>query len=503
MLESQPWRRPLPHSTASTTRSSVCARLDLDPARPAAAGLVGRVERLDHDALVARGEQPSPKNASASSASAVSSRGTTVLGGHQAPRARRARSLAGSVEQVAAVEVQDVEEVRRHRSRRRPRRRPSSARRGLLERPRPPVVVEQQRLAVEHEPRAPAAPRTASTSSGSRSVMSSRLRVQTATSSPSRCTWIRMPSSLPSTAPAAAGRLERGRERRARCRPASAAPGGRPRARTRRARRRPRSARPRRPRRCGAGQHRGAADDGRRDARTPRRRRPTSTPSSAPWRTSPVTRPRSSACSSAVARAEQRSSTCGALAPASPTPDTPGQLLERGVDLQHRQRRLVGRRRAGRSATRQPTPVRRWVSEPDEVAATTTTSSGGRPQARGDGGDLGHARAGGAHGVEGGDQVAQPHGSIQGRSDGSDAQAAVVSDGRFRTGRLAGGCETALAGASSNHAPVPTRESTCRLSPAAGEPHLSPSRPGRRRARGRGARGSRRWPRERPEVSGA
>ena len=55
--------------------------------------------------------------------------------------------------------------------------------RGLLERPRPAVHVERERLAVEHH--APAGrPRTTSTTSGSRWVMSSRLRVAISTSSP-------------------------------------------------------------------------------------------------------------------------------------------------------------------------------------------------------------------------------------------------------------------------------------------------------------------------------
>ena len=42
--------------------------------------------------------------------------------------------------------------------------------------------------------------RATATISGTRPVMSSRLRLKTPTSSPSRCTWIRMPSSLASTA---------------------------------------------------------------------------------------------------------------------------------------------------------------------------------------------------------------------------------------------------------------------------------------------------------------
>ncbi len=60
--------------------------------------------------------------------------------------------------------------------------------------------------------------RTTSTTSGSRWVMSSRLRVAISTSSPRRCTWIRMPSSFASTASGAVDlgqrRVEVGRRRR-------------------------------------------------------------------------------------------------------------------------------------------------------------------------------------------------------------------------------------------------------------------------------------------------
>ncbi len=103
---------------------------------------------------------------------------------------------ARRVEQVVAVEVEQVEEVRRHDD----PGRLGGARRGLLERPGPAGVVEGEGLAVEHEPLGRAARGRPSTTSGSRSVMSSRLRVAITTSSPVRCTWIRMPSSFTSTA---------------------------------------------------------------------------------------------------------------------------------------------------------------------------------------------------------------------------------------------------------------------------------------------------------------
>ena len=110
---------------------------------------------------------------------------------------------AGAVEQVVAVEVQQVEEVRRDARRRCPgrcgTRSPGTAAAARRRRARAPR--RRGRTARR------AAPRATSTTSGSRSVMSSRLRVATRTSSPSRWTWIRMPSSLASTATGAAAGL--------------------------------------------------------------------------------------------------------------------------------------------------------------------------------------------------------------------------------------------------------------------------------------------------------
>jgi len=57
---------------------------------------------------------------------------------------------ARRVEQVAAVEVEHVEEVRRDRHAALAIRL-GGARRGLLEGPRPAVLVQGDRLAVEHE----------------------------------------------------------------------------------------------------------------------------------------------------------------------------------------------------------------------------------------------------------------------------------------------------------------------------------------------------------------
>ena len=146
-----------------------------------------------------------------------------------------------AVEQVGAVEVEHVEEERRDARRRCSHRRcatrsPGTAAAGRRRRARAP----RRRARVARPGRA----RTTATTSGSRSVMSSRLRVATSDvvaaaggpGSGCRRAWCRPP------------RLGRRRpwpwrrRRRARWTPASAAPAGRPRARTRPARPRRRSA---------------------------------------------------------------------------------------------------------------------------------------------------------------------------------------------------------------------------------------------------------------------
>ena len=162
-------------------------------------------------------------------------------------RASRAlRSLAGLVDQVGPVQVEQVEEERRSAARPRAARPPSVlARRpagGDLERPRPAVRAERHRLPVEDgRPHVQAEHRLGDLREPG-AVMSSRVRVKTATSAPSRCTWIRIPSIFHSTA---AG--ETRSKAAPRCSPprprASAAAGARPAGRTIAARRpRPASA---------------------------------------------------------------------------------------------------------------------------------------------------------------------------------------------------------------------------------------------------------------------
>ena len=112
MFDRVPWRRPDPHSTASTTRSRVCVGLTLTqplPRRPAAYGLPA--------ALTTTPSWPaatsSAKKRSASPASDVRTRGTRRCG------ARSTSDLVtgqgGLVDEVDPVAVEDVEQERRER----------------------------------------------------------------------------------------------------------------------------------------------------------------------------------------------------------------------------------------------------------------------------------------------------------------------------------------------------------------------------------------------------
>ena len=62
MFDSVPWRRPLPHSAASTTRSRVWRGLTFTQAEPRRPASQGAVERLHDDALVAVGEDAGLKS---------------------------------------------------------------------------------------------------------------------------------------------------------------------------------------------------------------------------------------------------------------------------------------------------------------------------------------------------------------------------------------------------------------------------------------------------------
>ena len=120
--------------------------------------------------------------------------------------------VAGGVEQVAAVDVEQVEEVRRDR------RTPGVVLRRAGWRCPGTAIGRPSSSSASASPSRTkrvrrAATRPTSTTSGSRPVMSSRLRVTTRTSSPSRCTWIRMPSSLASIATSAPRRRRPGHRR--------------------------------------------------------------------------------------------------------------------------------------------------------------------------------------------------------------------------------------------------------------------------------------------------
>ena len=176
--------------------------LDLDPGRAAATGVVGRGQVLDHHALVAGGERVGEERRGLAPRRGdqpghpVRARGP----GRPAPRSR---SAAGASSRSLAVEVQQVEEVRRDE------RRPSGLARCATRCPGTGAGGRSSSSAIaspSSTTRSAGSARTTATTSGSRSVMSSRLRVATVTSSPSRCTWIRMPSSLTSTATVGARR---------------------------------------------------------------------------------------------------------------------------------------------------------------------------------------------------------------------------------------------------------------------------------------------------------
>ena len=118
--------------------------LHLDPARAAAAGRVGRADRLDDDALLAGGERVA-RDALGDVGIGRHLAGDAMLAGDalELAHARRQRF----VEQVATVDVQHVEEPRMQQ--RLARRLGAEPRHRLLERPRPAVFIERERLAVE------------------------------------------------------------------------------------------------------------------------------------------------------------------------------------------------------------------------------------------------------------------------------------------------------------------------------------------------------------------
>ena len=329
-------------------------RLDLDPGGAATPGVVRRVHRLHDHALVAEGEGV-PDEGRGDLGVVGADAGRAVPLGDQLGE-RRPPLGAGPVEQVGAVEVQQVEEVRRHLD----AALHGGARRGLLEGPRPAVVGQGQRLAVEHEPLG---------REGSRHLDDLGQPVGDHVERAGRDDdVVAVPVDLDPDA------VELGVDRD----PSTAGLGHR-RAHVGRAGGEHRQHRPadlepdlverglaleRRPgdRHRAAREHRGAAY-GLAAARRSRPRAPSWTSASrAPWRTLPVITPRSQACSSAVAR-PNRSFTAVALVACEPAPDSPARCSNAPcTSATVRLGSSAGG--GGEPMPRQPTPVRRWSSEP-------------------------------------------------------------------------------------------------------------------------------------------
>ncbi len=163
-------------------------------------------------------------------------------------------------------------------------------------------------------------PRTSSTSSGTLAVTSRRVRVQTRTAAPSRCTWIRAPSSLNSTLTSAprsarapsrvsAGEASIGRTGTPTCNDTASRASWPPVSASRAVRGScPESMKARRTEAAGICAAAAMASS--------------ITPSSAPWRSSPVSSRRRKACSSAVA-APNSSPSSAARRAVDPVPDVP------------------------------------------------------------------------------------------------------------------------------------------------------------------------------------
>ncbi len=224
-----------------------------------------------------------------------------------------------------------------------------------------------------------ASDRTASTSSGTRAVMSSRVRVNTHTSSPARCSWTRMPSSFHSNAAgptgevcaralatsgadwASIGRIGRptssatARRLSTPSRSAAAAIGGNA----------PRSMNARRTSASGTSAAAAIAS--------------TMTPSCAPCRNSPPASAIRNARSGSVAAANSSPSSAARRA-CEPGPESAAmraKALSTNDNVREGSDGGVfgsGSSLASRSAA-QPTPVRRWRNSPERKAAAISTSS--------------------------------------------------------------------------------------------------------------------------------
>ena len=327
------------------------ARLDLQPAGAAPARLVGRVEGLHHDALVAlrqrrlqdrrRGRRrPRPPSAAPGAASGTAASST-------AKRSAPGRSSRSSPSACSTSKNSGVSRA----SAGRPRARAGSRSPGTAPAARRRAARSPRRRAPR---RASGSASAASTTSGTpRGDVVEAARERPRTSPSRRWTWIRTPSSLHSTA---AGRdlrqrrldVRRGRGEHRLQR------AGRPRAGRLAAPARRRSARSPPRRRRSRAQHQGAPHRLHRHAPRPARPpRPSRRPArpGAGRRAAAATR---NSCSVSVARREQLVQRGAAATACEPGAARAADALARRVDLDELERRLGGRRAAGRAATPSP-----------------------------------------------------------------------------------------------------------------------------------------------------
>src|SRR4051812_351377 len=195
-LLSQPRRRPWPHSAARTTRSSVWRGLTFShpaPRRPAAYGASSDLTRTPSWPA----GRAASRKARASAASAISARGTRLAAGTSASRAAArstpGRSMRSSPSTCSTSKKSGVSGA--VASARRVPKRLAVTWKGYGRPSGFSAIASPSRTT------SPAgSARTASTTSGTRAVMSSRLRVKARTSAPRRWTCRRAPSSLYSMA---------------------------------------------------------------------------------------------------------------------------------------------------------------------------------------------------------------------------------------------------------------------------------------------------------------
>ena len=173
-LDSQPRRRPWPHSAASTTRSKVCTGLTLRHALPRRPASYGLASVLHHHPLVAGGQGGLHEGRGLAGVGGDQP-GHGEPAGHLVERAPAARAAARSM-QVAAVDVQHVEEEGPQRQLVAGRDRRGRSGSWCPGRPRAGRRARPSTSPSSTSSSAGSA-RTTSTTSGSRAVTSLRLRV--------------------------------------------------------------------------------------------------------------------------------------------------------------------------------------------------------------------------------------------------------------------------------------------------------------------------------------